>query len=230
MKEALRNNNKNHSAYSVFRVQISLHLDDTQLAELPTMYSFWKTTPTPPPMLFAAHRALKRGCRCVEVDCWDGSDGEPIVYHGHTLTSKILFRDVVSTLKEYAFKVRLIGRFPRITQNSSSPVMQENSLFSLNEQSIIKREISTKVYKILGQVYAKKRFSKCLILFEEIYLSDLKKNVVFTAGQLEWYSISNRLCGKCEAWDGVFGNHPWLTYILPSPHFAPFFIPFNIFL
>nr|XP_046259318.1 1-phosphatidylinositol 4,5-bisphosphate phosphodiesterase delta-4 [Scatophagus argus]XP_046259319.1 1-phosphatidylinositol 4,5-bisphosphate phosphodiesterase delta-4 [Scatophagus argus] len=49
-------------------------------------------------------QALKRGCRCVEVDCWDGSDGEPIVYHGHTLTSKILFRDVISTLKEYAFK------------------------------------------------------------------------------------------------------------------------------
>ncbi|TMS06742.1 1-phosphatidylinositol 4,5-bisphosphate phosphodiesterase delta-4 [Larimichthys crocea] len=50
-------------------------------------------------------QALKRGCRCVEVDCWDGNDGEPIVYHGHTLTSKILFRDIISTLKEYAFKV-----------------------------------------------------------------------------------------------------------------------------
>uniref|UniRef100_A0A7N5ZSK0 Phosphoinositide phospholipase C n=1 Tax=Anabas testudineus TaxID=64144 RepID=A0A7N5ZSK0_ANATE len=49
-------------------------------------------------------QALKRGCRCVEVDCWDGSDGEPIVYHGHTLTSKILFKDVISTVKEYAFK------------------------------------------------------------------------------------------------------------------------------
>ncbi|XP_028249404.1 1-phosphatidylinositol 4,5-bisphosphate phosphodiesterase delta-4 [Parambassis ranga] len=49
-------------------------------------------------------QALKRGCRCVEVDCWDGSDGEPVVYHGHTLTSKILFKDVISTVKEYAFK------------------------------------------------------------------------------------------------------------------------------
>lgn len=56
-------------------------------------------------------QALKRGCRCVEVDCWDGSDGEPIVYHGHTLTSKILFKDVVSTLKEYAFKA---SNFPVI--------------------------------------------------------------------------------------------------------------------
>uniref|UniRef100_A0A7N8YCP1 Phosphoinositide phospholipase C n=1 Tax=Mastacembelus armatus TaxID=205130 RepID=A0A7N8YCP1_9TELE len=50
-------------------------------------------------------QALKRGCRCVEVDCWDGSDGEPVVYHGHTLTSKIVFKDVISTIKEYAFKV-----------------------------------------------------------------------------------------------------------------------------
>ncbi|KAM4835985.1 1-phosphatidylinositol 4,5-bisphosphate phosphodiesterase delta-4 isoform 2-T4 [Thomomys bottae] len=49
-------------------------------------------------------RALKRGCRCVEVDIWDGPTGEPIVYHGHTLTSRILFKDVVATVAQYAFQ------------------------------------------------------------------------------------------------------------------------------
>ncbi|XP_040297203.1 1-phosphatidylinositol 4,5-bisphosphate phosphodiesterase delta-4 isoform X3 [Bufo bufo] len=50
-------------------------------------------------------RALKRGCRCVEVDTWDGPNGEPIVYHGHTFTSKIFFRDVISAINKYAFTV-----------------------------------------------------------------------------------------------------------------------------
>ena len=30
--------------------------------------------------------ALNKGCRCVELDCWDGSDGEPIIYHGYTMS------------------------------------------------------------------------------------------------------------------------------------------------
>ena len=38
------------------------------------------------------------------VDCWDGPNEEPIVYHGHTLTSKITFQDAVKAISEHAFE------------------------------------------------------------------------------------------------------------------------------
>ncbi|KAK0236203.1 1-phosphatidylinositol-4,5-bisphosphate phosphodiesterase 1, partial [Armillaria nabsnona] len=48
-------------------------------------------------------RALLHSCRSVELDIYDGEDGEPVVYHGKTLTSEVTVRAVCEAIAKYAF-------------------------------------------------------------------------------------------------------------------------------
>ena len=77
----------------------------------------------------------------MELDCWDGDDGDPVIYHGHTFTTKIPFRQVVDAINKSAF---LASSYPVILSIENHCSLQQQARMAWTFQTIFGDKLVTR--------------------------------------------------------------------------------------
>ncbi len=124
--------------------------------------------------------ALMRGCRCLELHCFDGPDNQPLIHNG-TLTSRIPLNEALDAINSYAFETSRL-----IKSNKKS-----NQIFVFSYPLILCLELQCSVSQ-------QERLAQLLIetFGEKIYLDHLTIETEVLSNEYRSLPSPNDLRGK----------------------------------
>ncbi|PIO75742.1 Phosphatidylinositol-specific phospholipase C, Y domain protein [Teladorsagia circumcincta] len=154
-----------------------------------------------------------------DVDCWDGQRKgnsqeflDIVIYHGYTMTSKLLLRDVLSVIKHYAFITSVYPVILSIEDNCSVPAQR---LLAQEVKEILGDDLLVQpINQSETQLPSPAALKKKIILKHKKLPIENEDLATFVTSTDEYTDILSRDCikkGVLSLKDGV--RHEWSSHV-----------------